>query len=98
MCILCVCVWVQVSMKLLNLKGLCTNYIPCVFPAHIPANLPLLENIYSFLFLHFSIEEFKASGIKKNQTHNVSNVMFQYISYNIQLIYFFFSIKSIKHS
>lgn len=70
-------------MKLLNLKGLCTNYIPCVFPAHIPANLPLLENIYSFLFLHFSIEEFKASGIKKTK-----HIMCQMSCFNIYHIIF----------
>lgn len=70
------------SIKLLNLKGLCMNYIPGVLPAHIHTNPTLLENIYSFLFLHVSIQEFKAPSIK-TQPRNVSNVMFQYIIYHI---------------
>lgn len=60
-------VWVQVSKKLLNLKGLCVDYIPCVPLADTKQTL--LENIYNFLCLHVCIQEFKASSIKTQSLH-----------------------------
>lgn len=73
--------WVQVSTKLLNLKGLCVDHIPCILLIHIQTIL-LLENIYNFHFLHVRIQEFKASSIK-TQSHFMSYVMFQYIIFHI---------------
>lgn len=90
-------VWAQVSAKLLNLKGLCVDYISCVLLSHIQTIL--YQRICTTSSFCMSVSRsFKASSIK-TQSHYMSYVIFQYIIYHIIFsLYFLFFFKSIKHS
>lgn len=52
----CVCVWAQVSLKLLNLKGLCVDYVCFLFLIYKP--LCYQRICTSSFFLLVCIQEF----------------------------------------